>query len=362
MQNSPDILINDWLGNLATETGAFVLMQLLEESSIGDRRWDYVAVIEPRYSDGAIRLQIETRRHLSPKDAIAFCQRLPLNHDRNNALLVASPFLSKRVMEICREHDIGYLDQVGNCHIETNGLYLHIEGRPNTSPGRPRVSNPFAQKSSRVARLLLTYPEQGWQVQQLAKEARISLGLASKVKDALLEDGYAIEEDGLLRARDPETLLDAWSHAYKTPYQRAMLYVMGEVNEVESRIAEWCEAHDNQYGLAEFSGAWKLSPMVRYKQACVAIKSAPSRNTALDLLGAIGAKPVESGGNLVLLVTSDESVFMNASEQDGIRVLSPIQLYLDLHQRPGRAQEGADELLRQQILPRFEYGARGGTA
>jgi hypothetical protein len=36
---------------------------------------------------------------------------------------------------------------------------------------------------------------------------------------------------------------------------------------------------------------------------------------------------------------------------DGIAVVSPLQLYLDLRKQPGRGEEAAQEILKQEIMP-----------
>ena len=65
-----------------------------------------------------------------------------------------------------------------------------------------------------------------------------------------------------------------------------------------------------------------------------------------------GAKEVDSGGNLALLVPFDESVFVEAQSIPE-RSTSAIQTYLDLKRMPGRAEDAAvsvyEKHLRQQL-------------
>lgn len=46
-----------------------------------------------------------------------------------------------------------------------------------------------------------------------------------------------------------------------------------------------------------------------------------------------------------------DRIFFGAAERFGFRVVSPIQLYLDLRAMAGRADEAADELLHREIRP-----------
>jgi hypothetical protein len=108
----------------------------------------------------------------------------------------------------------------------------------------------------------------------------------------------------------------------------------------EKAVATWCERQRVEYGLAEFSGAWRLAPMVRYKQACVFVRESASHDILADLMKTLAAKPVETGSILAVLVSSDGSVFFDSTEAEGIHALSPVQLYLRLGHSAGAGKRG----------------------
>ena len=60
---------------------------------------------------------------------------------------------------------------------------------------------------------------------------------------------------------------------------------------------------------------------------------------------------MESGANLELIEPYDEGVFYDVRKVNGLNVVSPVQLYLDLSSRPGRGAEAAEFLL-DQVLKR----------
>jgi hypothetical protein len=60
-------------------------------------------------------------------------------------------------------------------------------------------------------------------------------------------------------------------------------------------------------------------------------------------------RPVESGPNVAMLVPRDPGVFYRAREVEGVTVVGPVQLYLDLGRDPARGREQA-EFLREQVL------------
>jgi hypothetical protein len=62
-------------------------------------------------------------------------------------------------------------------------------------------------------------------------------------------------------------------------------------------------------------------------------------------------KPVTSGANVSLLAPYDAGVLAGEKKVDGIRVVSPVQLYLDLKSFRGRGEEAAQALLEQVMEP-----------
>ncbi len=55
-----------------------------------------------------------------------------------------------------------------------------------------------------------------------------------------------------------------------------------------------------------------------------------------------------------LLTPYDDGVFYATRDCEGIRVVSPIQLYLDLHSFRGRGEEAAKVLLDEVIAPQWQ--------
>jgi hypothetical protein len=52
-----------------------------------------------------------------------------------------------------------------------------------------------------------------------------------------------------------------------------------------------------------------------------------------------------------IIAPRDEGVFFNQEEFDGIPVVAPIQLYLDLQREPARGEEAAAHLWRIKLFP-----------
>ncbi len=350
----------DWVRQLAEETAAFEVARVVEtEPQRGKSRkteWDHVITISTKPDKRRVDLFVETRQQLSPATALNVFQKLRwLPPD--GVLVICAPYISPRVADLCREQNVSYLDRVGNCRIAAPGLFVQVSGRANRQATITAV-DPFSRKSSRIVRTLLNYPEKGWQVQQLAQEADVSLGLVSKVKNALLEEAYLEERDRLLYLRDPAKLLQGWAARYRPHVKRLQLFAIPRPSETETRLAGWCRENGITYALTQLSAAWRYSPMVRYDRSVVYIdKKVESEANLKSLLGHIDAGEVDTGVNCTLWITDDPAVFLDAREVDGVTLVSPLQLYLDLKVLSGRGEDAAQEILEKE-LPTLHPGAR----
>lgn len=66
-------------------------------------------------------------------------------------------------------------------------------------------------------------------------------------------------------------------------------------------------------------------------------------------------KSAEQGANLILMLPYyKHSVFYDSQIIDSLRVVSDIQLYLDLHRYPIRGLEQAEHLMDKKLKPLFE--------
>lgn len=190
-------------------------------------------------------LIVQTRVSGDPRLVRESCMRLKEEIKKTNKErlypVVAATYISKRAAEICREMNVGYLDLSGNCRLAFDSVFIERQVLENKNIEKRPLRSLFSAKSSRLARLLLEDPNQYWQVQRLAKEAKISLGLASKVKHKLLEQDFVSESSLGIKILDPERLLVAWSQEYS--YKDNLIfecYAQGGMNENEGKLYEYC--------------------------------------------------------------------------------------------------------------------------
>jgi hypothetical protein len=70
-----------------------------------------------------------------------------------------------------------------------------------------------------------------------------------------------------------------------------------------------------------------------------------------ELCGEIGLKEVPSGANVTLLEPYDGGVFYGITEYEGLKVVSGVQLYLDLKNYKGRGEEAAQIIYEKALRP-----------
>lgn len=354
--SSTELLARGLFERLGGETGAFRVKECRFHTrfpkGVG-HEWDMVLKVECPGQSGRIVLLVDCKKQLSPRIALGLLESMA-GPPSGASMMVFSPSISARVAEICRERNVGYLDAAGNCLLRAPGLYIERSGRGNTRPDTRPLRRLFAEKSSRVTRALLTQPRQGWQVQKLAAAAHVSLGLASKVKQALLAEGYAIEQDRMLFVRDARQLLDAWARAHRPPVEPLRLYVPGAPANVETTIAGWLERHSVPYALTQFSGAWRAAAMVRYARATMWVGPLPPAAWA-DFRKSTSGEQVDSGENAVLWQTDDPAVFSGARTlgDPPLPTVSPVQLYLDLKLLAGRGEEAVEAVYQRELAAVF---------
>ena len=339
--------IPNWFLSLSKRTGAF---GVVKRAPLASDPLDWVFELQPAGAGMSIKILVKAKQRLTPQEFLTLVNRFPRTA-RKETLVVCCPIISPRVAELCRHEGVGYLDAAGNCHVQAPGLMIHIEGQPNLHRTRRKAADSFATKSSRIARVLLKDVRRGWQVQELAREADVSLGLTSRIKQALLDEAFVEMRDGLLFVREPQSLLKAWQKAYKLP-ERQLFYVMDKSQNVEKRIASWSTEHGVRYALTAYSGAWRLAPMVRHNQSTVYVET-PDQSNLAPLLAELGAKRVDSGANLSIWLPHDEYTFYNAKPVKELHLVSALQLCLDLAQLSGRGEEAAEEIFERELQPKW---------
>lgn len=309
---------------------------LVLDVGVGGERWRLLVEIkgsgEPRIIRGAVQ---QLRDYLS---------------DAGKTYgVVAAPYLSSRAAEICKDAGMGFADLAGNCRLVFGSVFIERRGFPNPTLEKRPLRTLFAPKAGRVLRMILSEARRSWQVQEMARQAKVSLGLAFKVKQRLLEQEYALEEKGGVRLIRSEELLRDWGASYTYRKSQALeCYGAGDPPELERALASGCAAEGIKYAFSLFSGAARVAPFTRYVKGFAYVMG-----DAAKIAQKIGWNSVPSGANFTLLTPFDEGLLYGGQEINGEAVVSDVQLYLDLIGYKGRGEEAANFILEQRLRPQW---------
>lgn len=261
--------------------------------------------------------------------------------------VILAPFVSKESAHLCEKNGIGFVDESGNALICFHTLYINKIGSPNKKPEIRDVIelfNPHAVTSSLILRKLLECPNHTWKLKYLAEEVGCSIGLVSKVKEALCNQMLAEMTKEGLSLTQPETLLKYWAEKYKLPEQTGC-YTLDTIPAFEKKLQELYNTQGIRMYLTGFSGGVRYAPVVRYNRIHIFLQP----EDIPSFLQYSGCKKVDSGANVILLSSREDYIF-GAEEKNGDHVVSPVQAYLDCMQLKGRGEELADAILTKEIL------------
>lgn len=323
-----------------------VVLPGISRSAQVDLLVDLVVSGKPR------RLVVEVKSSGEPRIVRSGIQQLQqLKSPARRAYgVMAAPYMGSETREICKDAGVGFVDLAGNCRLVFDQVFIERLGAPNLTVERRPLRSIFAPKAARVLRVLLEAPQRRWKVLDLSNEAKVSLGLAAKVKQRLLDLEFAREDkEGLFLARSEE-LIRQWGSSFSYLKSEAMdsYGAGGDVPKLERQLAEYCRQRGVQYGLGLFSGAARVAPFARYTRGFAYVQEDLTR-IASDL----GWKPVPSGANFTLLRPFDDGIWYGSRDVKGDQVVSDVQLYLDLVSYKGRGEEAANAILEQRLRPRW---------
>lgn len=257
--------------------------------------------------------------------------------------IVAVPFMGESGRERCEEANAAWMDLSGNARVFAPGLRILVEGKPNKFKRRGRPSSAFAPKSSRITRWLLMHPHEPLTQREIARVTDTDEGYTSKIVSKLEHDGLIVkDENGAIKPRNPDLLLDAWREDYDfTKHHIIRGHVAARSGDVLLRqLAALLLKASVEFAATGLAAAWLMDRFAGFRTTTLYLASDPSS----ALLDALSFREEERGANVWLVVPNDEGVFHGATEVEGVRCVHPVQVYLDLEAHPERADEAAKKL------------------
>ena len=317
------------------------------EPDVFGRRPDFLVLVEA--ANGQYNLVVEAKSSGQPGIARGAIDQLRTYSENmpNSYPVFLAPYITDATAKLCARDGVGYVDLAGNCRLSFGQVYIEQRGKKNPYSERRELRSLYSPKAERILRVLLASPKKAWKLQELASEADVSLGLASKVKQILKLREWLDPRLKGVSLLDPEAALTEWAREYRYSKHRAVdFYSLTSGNELEEQVALAAKGADIRVALTGFSAAVRYAPAVRYRRSMIYSSGDPA-----DITRKLGLKQVSSGANLTLIQPYDEGVFYAGQFRDGLPVVSPIQAYLDLMKQSARGEEAAAVLLQEVIRP-----------
>lgn len=213
---------------------------------------------------------------------------------------------------------------------------------------KPRiVQDVFGDKSSLVVRALLRNPRHHWTISELAENEDVSPSLVVAVFKILEEEGlldrHSAGRFSYTQLRDPERLLDKWTHQYRFG-RNTQVQFYSEQKDLLAKIRKYLDGEKIPYALTLFSGAALVAPFVRSHGTALylGLKEKEAEEALWKIQSRLSLIPPQAGGNICFAFPFyKSSVFRDALTIDGFKVASHLQLYLDLIHYPMAGAEQA---------------------
>lgn len=288
----------------------------------------------------------------------------PQSKRQKRVWVLAAPFVSSRMSQLCQELRWSWFDLAGNCHLSVpDAFQIERTGQPPVHRLPKSGANLSTPEAARILRALLATDNAGrkWTQRDLQLHARpnVSIGLVNKVVRHLHDEAF-IENlpDGGFKLRAPVELLKAWRDAYRFDrHQRRSYFTLLQGRRLQEALAKLEALTGGHAAYAAFSAADFQAPHVRQPKTWLYVAS----DWEDKFREVAEAKLVDSGENLVVLIPEDDGVFYlgdgGTMEEQRLSCTNPVQTYVDLFQCGGRGEEAAEALLEQNL--KRAWKARG---
>lgn len=267
--------------------------------------------------------------------------------------MVVAERLTASVRAALEAAGCSYADGTGNLHLDAPGLLIHVE---NARPTGGVIAAPrgLGAVAVRVVQTLLTEPERAWAVVDLVKASGASAGEAHKVLQRLGTEGL-VQTAGTGRARrrritQPGDLLDwlARVPAARKLHARLNAYLYApDPDSLMTRLSHHAVASGVTWALTGAAGA-RVMGVTAVTTLPVAMVRVPPKPGLLEAAQMLGAEPVDSGANLLLVADVGEVGTRGALRNGPVTVAPAVRIYLDMLGEP-RGQDAA-ALFREAVI------------
>ena len=251
---------------------------------------------------------------------------------------------------ILSEHDIAFIDGLGNAQLELPGMLVRITGanRPTRAAAPTRLSG----KAGLVAQALLLDPKRTWRINDLTEQTAVSSGLVHRVLARLEAEGIvSTTGSGPHRTRhmtDPTALLDLWAEENADKPIRTRGYLLAQtprqaINQLSEGLKDACI----DYALTGTAAASIIAPFVT--TITVTEVWAAAATDPQQFFEHMPVTPVTEGHNVTFLQASTDAPLAFRQQSGDLWIVNRFRLYSDLRRDKRRGIEQADHLRREVI-------------
>ena len=306
----------------------------------------YALIIEVRSDDGAPRNARVAVLQLN--GLLAHLSETALNRDPQRLIpMFVAIYLSPEARDICKSHDVAYLDLYDNAHLKFDDVYIDWATVDKPKSETRALRSIFKPKAAAILRRLLGQPDRAWRVDELAEESNASLGHVRNVRKALLEREWIEKTDDGVVLVQAESLLEAWRENYRRPRGlTAFGYTHLHGEQLDELLSKHLSKHERggRAICARNSAARWVAPYGRASGLTLYADEAGLKR----LRHALRMSPVEKGPNVTLIQVDDGTLFEDSFEPSpGIFCTDHITTYLDLLNGNDRDREAAEFLAEE---------------
>jgi hypothetical protein len=322
----------------------------VEPTTLTGRRADFVL----RAGDVTQVVEVKAQRLVNAavaRQIVDDARHLP----KGTRLLLVARSTTEEARRLLEEQGIGVLDTQGNMRVVLPGLFLWTEGGRAAEARHDKKGPPvrLTGKAGVAAQALLREPRRDWKVQDLAKAAAISPGLAHRVL-ARLERERLVEIRGAGPARtrrlaNPTALLDLWAEEMRDRgVKQVRAFRLARDPRVQAHtLSRALAAAKIDHAITGPAGAARLAPFI----TAIPVTDVWVAEAALldDVARVAQARVVQEGHNIVLRQAPGDAPLAFRTKVDDVWSADPFRLFHDLRQDPRRGREQADQLRKEVI-------------
>jgi len=346
------------LKQMLSEAGLRVRSVEVEPRLVGARP-DAVAHAEMDGRKVNLVIEVKDRAHLAGLRLAA--EQARRYQGPNRVPMIAAQFLGPNRRALLREIGMGYLDMAGNFYLRAPGIFIEREGKEKPAGEQPKFS-PYADKASIILRLLMDKPRHPWKIREIAEAGGITAGWASKMVDSMAERGLVEYSRGTgIRLLAWEDVLKEWADFYDWQKNKFHYYYCHatDMQELLNKLGQM-ENGSALCALGFQAGAYLVAPHATFNQVHILIDGKSFDGVRGKIERELKLEERREGANLILVRPYYTcSALFRMRKIKKWRVVSDIQLYLDLNRYPLRGREQAEHLLDKVIRPKMGEAPKG---